>query len=549
MASPKRKNPKSTAVSYYDSGSDTYPDVASATPFPVTIVSGSSSGTEYTEDAAAAANPAGGAVILVRQDTPATLVSADGDNVAQRGTNYGAAYTQIVSSTGAFVDTFGGGTQYTQGDTDASITGTAMLMEVAADTLQPVQGTVADGILVNLGANNDVTVASLPLPSGASTAANQSTIIGHVDGIETLLGTIDADTSTLAGAVSGTEMQVDVLTMPTVTVQATNLDIRDLTSVSDSVSAVVTSSALPTGASTAANQTTIIGHLDGVEGLLTTIDSDTSTLAVVGGGTEATAQRVTIASDSTGVLSVDDNGSSLTVDNAALSVTGGGVEASAMRVTIASDSTGVLSIDDNGGSITIDGTVAATIAAGATTIAKAEDVASADADVGVPAMAVRKATPANTSGTDGDYEMLQMSAGRLWASATVDAALPAGTNTIGGTVPNASASGTGLSVSKTDAQTATVTAVKAGSGRVYGYHIYNPNAFPAFFHFYNIASGSVTVGTSTRTMTLWIPGEGAIDGLFAIPISFDTAISQAATTTITGSTAPAIGLLVDVFYI
>jgi hypothetical protein len=61
------------------------------------------------------------------------------------------------------------------------------------------------------------------------------------------------------------------------------------------------------------------------------------------------------------------------------------------------------------------------LGAGATTIAKAEDAASADADVGVPAMAVRKATPANTSGTDGDYEMLQMSAGRLWVSTVLEA--------------------------------------------------------------------------------------------------------------------------------
>ena len=38
-------------------------------------------------------------------------------------------------------------------------------------------------------------------------------------------------------------------------------------------------------------------------------------LSVVGGGTEAVAQRVTIASDSTGLLSVDDNGGALTVDN------------------------------------------------------------------------------------------------------------------------------------------------------------------------------------------------------------------------------------------
>lgn len=38
------------------------------------------------------------------------------------------------------------------------------------------------------------------------------------------------------------------------------------------------------------------------------------TLVAAGGGTEATALRVTIATDSTGVLSVDDNGGSLTVD-------------------------------------------------------------------------------------------------------------------------------------------------------------------------------------------------------------------------------------------
>ena len=77
------------------------------------------------------------------------------------------------------------------------------------------------------------------------------------------------------------------------------------------------------------------------------------------GGVEANALRVTIASDSTGVLSVDDNGASLTVDNATLSVVGGGVEATALRVTVASDSTGVLSVDDNGASLTVDGTVTA----------------------------------------------------------------------------------------------------------------------------------------------------------------------------------------------
>lgn len=53
-------------------------------------------------------------------------------------------------------------------------------------------------------------------------------------------------------------------------------------------------------------------------------------------------------------------------------------------------------------------------------VRKLEDDASANADPGVPVLAVRKAAPANTSGTDGDYEFLQMSAGRLWCSVNID---------------------------------------------------------------------------------------------------------------------------------
>ena len=77
----------------------------------------------------------------------------------------------------------------------------------------------------------------------------------------------------------------------------------------------------------------------------------------IGAGLEATALRVTLATDSTGLVSVDDNAGSLTIDNAQLSVVGSGIEATAMRVTIATDSTGVLSVDDNGGILTVDGTV------------------------------------------------------------------------------------------------------------------------------------------------------------------------------------------------
>lgn len=60
-----------------------------------------------------------------------------------------------------------------------------------------------------------------------------------------------------------------------------------------------------------------------------------------------------------------------------------------------------------------------------------EDGIHVSGDPGVMALAVRKAVPANVSSADGDYEPLQVNAGRLWVSATVDAALPAGTNNIG----------------------------------------------------------------------------------------------------------------------
>lgn len=100
---------------------------------------------------------------------------------------------------------------------------------------------------------------------------------------------------------------------------------------------------------------------------------------------------------------------------------------------------GGLKVDGSGTALPVSGTVAVTNSDMATVAGavKAEDVASANAHTGIPAMAVRKATPANTSDTDGDYENLQVSAGRLWASATIDAALPAGSNAIGKLAANA----------------------------------------------------------------------------------------------------------------
>ena len=72
------------------------------------------------------------------------------------------------------------------------------------------------------------------------------------------------------------------------------------------------------------------------------------------------------------------------------------------------------------GAIASGAIAAGAIATGATSIAANEDDASASADTGVKILAIQKATPADTAGTDGDYSMLQLSAGRLWAAANID---------------------------------------------------------------------------------------------------------------------------------
>jgi hypothetical protein len=422
----------------------------------VNVKAGSAGATEYVEDAAAAANPQAGALIMVRSDTPATITDANGDNVALRSTNYGAAYVQVVSSSGSFVDTFGGGTQYTEGDVDATITGTAAMMEVAANTLQPVQGTVADGLLVNLGANNDVTVTgSVTANAGTNLntsalnlEATQASVLTSVqlidDPVATLGTTTYTETSTkgmIVGAVrrdadttlvdttnevgplqmdangrlkveafSGETLPVSLTsTTITGTVAVTQSGTWDEVGINDSGNSITVDAAAG-GLIIGDGTNPVVVVTDGADNLANTnnelvtaalnyaFDGTNWDRVTNGGGTEATALRVTLANDSTGLVSIDDNGGSLTVDAAAGGLivgdgtnpvvvladgadntlnsanqlvtaamnyafdgttwdrvtNGGGTEATAMRVTVANDSTGVLSVDDNGASLSVD---------------------------------------------------------------------------------------------------------------------------------------------------------------------------------------------------
>jgi len=126
---------------------------------------------------------------------------------------------------------------------------------------------------------------------------------------------------------------------------------------------------------------------------------------VTGGGTEDSALRVTVATDSTGVLSVDDNGGSLTVDgtvaisgtvavSAAVLPLPSGAATSALQtqpgvdigdVTINNASgAAAVNVQDGGNSITVDGTVTANAGTGPFPVSDNADSLTVDAPVGTP---------------------------------------------------------------------------------------------------------------------------------------------------------------------
>lgn len=115
-------------------------------------------------------------------------------------------------------------------------------------------------------------------------------------------------------------------------------------------------------------------------------------------------------------VSVDNT---VTVASHAITIASGGVASGAIASgAVASGAFASGSIAS--GAIASGAIAAGAIATGATSIAANEDDASANLDTGVKILFVQQSTPADTGGTNGDYMMPQMSAGRIWAAANID---------------------------------------------------------------------------------------------------------------------------------
>lgn len=519
-------------VSYGYDGADFYPvSVDSSGVTNVNVVSGSTSGTQYNNgdiDATPTGTLAMGWNLADNKVYAATVVPL---------THSQAMATMIVDANGDQITSFGGGTQYTDADVDATPTGTALVWWDAANTLrvvsatkplpinvtnasvavtgtfwqatQPVSGTfwqatqpvsATDLDIRNLAKSQDEVYAVLRTDAGAAydgrsiraltnsdvvtveqgtaaslnmTEASASAIKTAVQLIDDPIATIGATplmrvaifdsantqitsfgggqyadgagrgtaTGTLAMGDDGTniqsihvdasgDLQVDVLSMPSVTVTATNLDIRDLTSASDSVEvkqatgtnlhAVIDSGSITANAGTNLNTSllaletggnlaaaaTSLGLLDNsVDGNYLNVNinlAGTDVLQAVnginttGGGVISTAMIAQLDDVSPTAITENQFGNVRMSSRRALLVEGV-ASGTAVNAILASNS----GVDIGDVDVLTCGTI--TPGTGATNLGKAEDAGHTSGDVGVMALGVANTADANISGTTLDY--------------------------------------------------------------------------------------------------------------------------------------------------
>lgn len=445
--------------------------------------------------------------------------------------------------------------------------------------------TVTDGS----GALN-VIVDSSALPSGASTLAEQqtqtthlATIAGDTTDIETATELLDDTVATVASAITtkgiaaagtdgtnarilktdtGGELQVDVLSAPTTTVTGTVACTQsgtwDEVGINDSGNSITVDGTVTVG-TFPDNEPINVAQMNGVA-------------VSMGSGANGTGvQRVTLATDDelnddadairVATELIDDTvttlGTTTYTEATSKGLTCGAVRRDADTTLVNTtnefgplqmDANGRLKVEifDGGDSHTVDnaGTFAVQVDGSAlTALQLIDDVIFTD-DTSTHTPATTKvagigmvADDASTdSVNEGDIGMPRMTLDRK----SVVTLQP---YTVGGLdVANFTSGDTFTAL------TSTAQAIKASAGQIYGYYIHNPNTSTAYVIVYNIASGSVTVGTSTPKLVFAIPAGSSANVEFSNGIAFDTAMSAAATTTGGGNTAPTTALEAMFFY-
>ena len=183
-----------------DTNLATLAGAVAGTEIQVDIVSGSSSGTEYTEDAVKSGNTSGVAGMMVRDDVLGGVTPIAGDWIPQFGTAEGALWVQDFNSDAILAGQLPDGHNVTVDNASIAVTGTFF------QATQPVSGTVT----ANLSAVDNAVLDTIDAVLDTIKTDSAAMVVD--------LAAIEVTQNTLAGAVTGTEMQVDVITMPSTAV-------------------------------------------------------------------------------------------------------------------------------------------------------------------------------------------------------------------------------------------------------------------------------------------------------------------------------------------
>ena len=325
--------------------------------------------------------------------------------------------------------------------------------------------------------------------------------------------------------------------------------------------------------------------------VLDQIEVNTSYGDNTGGGVEAGTLRVTIANDSTGLVSVDDNGGSLTVDVGTALPAGtnaigklaanSGIDIGDVDVTscdgiaaeaaalgngiliqgddgtdrkninvdattgdVQVDVTNTVTVDGSGVTQPISGTVTANLSATDNAVLDQIEVNTSYGDNtggGVEAGTLRVTIANDSTGL--------VSVDDNGGSLTVDVgtALPTGTNLIGDVGISGVRTSGGTTLYKNIDVDESEDEIKGSAGQVYWIHCMNLKASVLYLKFYNATAANVIVGTTVPDLTFPIPTQGDTNGagfVLAIPngIAFNTAITVACTTGVADNDSGAPGI-------
>lgn len=479
------------------------------------------------------------------------------------------------------------GTQYTEGDTDASITGTALMLEGAANTLVAAPGTPSDGLLVNLGSNNDVTVTgTITANAGTGTLAVS-------------LASVPSHAVTNAGTFA---VQVDGSALTALQLIDDPVQVLGTDTYTEATSKGVTIGAVRRDADTTlVNTTNEFGPLQmDANGRLKVEAFSGETLPVSLTSTTVTGTVAVTQSGTWDEVGINDSGNSITVDNGgtfAVQVDGAALTAlqliddpvATLGTTTYSEATtkgmivgavrrdadttlvdttnevGPLQMDANGRlkveafsgetlpvslasvpshAVTNAGTFAVQVDGNALTALQLIDDTVFTDDAGFTpgtskvSMAGFEADESSTDSVDeGDAGAARMTLDRK----QIITPYP---HTAGG-----------LSIFRSLDLDETEEDVKTSAGQIYGIWFANRATSTRYLKIYNLTAANTTVGSSTPVITMPLPGNttDTISGVFSstMGIAFDTAICMAATTGIADADTGAPGandVVVNVFY-